>query len=81
MMEAYFFVTIDRWGKCRLSTAPLNAGYDGTTAGLPQALALLMLTHLRLLHSYFPVTQSGVQSHLLKRDPFYDTSAFKSPMI
>ena len=39
MMEAYFFVSIDRWGKCRLSTVPLNAGNDGMTAGLPQALA------------------------------------------
>ena len=39
MMEAHIFVTIDRWGKCRLSTAPHNTGNDGTTAGLPQALA------------------------------------------
>ena len=39
MMEAYTFVTIDRWGKCRDSTVPLKTGNDGTTAGLPQALA------------------------------------------
>ena len=38
MMEAHFFVIIDRWGKCRLSAAPLNAGNDGIIAGLPQAL-------------------------------------------
>ena len=37
-MEAHNFVTIDRWGKFRASTVPLNAGNDGTTAGLPQAL-------------------------------------------
>ena len=37
-MEAHNFVTIDRWGKFRASTIPLNAGNDGTTAGLPQAL-------------------------------------------
>ena len=39
MMEAHFFVTIDSWGKCRLSTVPLTTGNDGSTAGLPQALA------------------------------------------
>ena len=38
MMEAHLLVIIDRWGKCRLSTAPHNTGNDGTTAGLPQAL-------------------------------------------
>ena len=38
MMEAHNFVTIDRWGKFRASTVPLNTGNDGTTAGLPQAL-------------------------------------------
>ena len=38
MMEAHFFVTIDSWGKCRLSTVPLTTGNDGSTAGLPQAL-------------------------------------------
>ena len=38
MMEAHFFVTIDSWGKCRLSTVPLKTGNDGSTAGLPQAL-------------------------------------------
>ena len=37
-MEAHNFVTIDRWGKFRASTVPLNTGNDGTTAGLPQAL-------------------------------------------
>ena len=39
MMEAHLLVIIDRWGKCRLSTVPLKTGNDGTTAGLPQALA------------------------------------------
>ena len=39
MMEAHNFVTIDSWGKFRASTVPLNTGNDGTTAGLPQALA------------------------------------------
>ena len=43
MMEAHFFVTIDRWGKCRLSTAPLNAGNNGFTAALPQALDSLQV--------------------------------------
>ena len=38
MMEAHLLVIIDRWGKCRLSTVSLNAGNDGMTAGLPQAL-------------------------------------------
>ena len=38
MMEAHNFVTIDRWGKFRASTVPLNTGNDGTTAGLPQGL-------------------------------------------
>ena len=38
MMEAHFFVIIDMWGKCRHSTASLNAGNDGTTSGLPQGL-------------------------------------------
>ena len=37
-MEAHFCVSINRWGKCRLSTMPLNAGNDGTTAGRPQGL-------------------------------------------
>ena len=41
-MEAHLLVIIDRWGKCRLSTVPLKTGNDGTTAGLPQALACIV---------------------------------------
>ena len=48
MMEAHFFVTIDSWGKCRLSTVPLKTGNDGSTAGLPQALACRHLVRVKL---------------------------------
>ena len=34
VMEAHFFVIINRLGKCHLCTIPLNANYDCTTVGL-----------------------------------------------
>ena len=45
MIEAHLLVIINRWGKCRLSTVPLNTGNDGTTAGLPQALDRYIISY------------------------------------
>ena len=59
MMEAHFFVIIDSWGKCRLSTVPLKTGNDGMTAGLPQALGWGTIGHLTVQISILLTPLSG----------------------